>query len=1148
MKFMLYVYILFNLSYGQFNWQNDGASIRQGLHIEWQRTGDANSDGSMIYAWSDCRSGVRDVIVQKVDVNGNNLWGEYGVVAVNSSGRQEDPQLVTDGNGGAYIIWMDYKDESDAEGDVYAQHVLSDGSLGWASTGIALTNRPGKQASPNICSDGQGGAYVIWKDSASSSYGDVYATHLSSSGALAPGDGIPIITYSSYRSSPSLNTAGSGEAVLVWSDDRNSNEDLYAQRISVSGSSITTEWGNGGILVSNASGDQTSPRVSSFNGESTIIVWEDARDGYTDVYYQILDGSGNSTLSNNGVSACTGEWEVIKPRVKADNGVAYIVWEDRRNGFTSDIYAQKISSSGGIEWDNGLVISIADGSQAQPRLTTDGNGGSYFVWEDSRNSDVSGVDIYAQHVSSSGSVTHSENGILISNADNLQFNPLVRDDGAGGSLIVWGDQRSGGSYGIYIQRLQNSGTSLTANGKESFFGISTDAANEPYEHGAVYLENNEALVYWQDNRFGESKIYGTKISSSFDGSGGDYFSNSSINGQPLTSLDLAQEIPKVILAGDKIFLSFKVEESPNENLYFQLLNLDLSAYGSAVAVADPSTSKQGFDMVYGEDGNIYYAYSEDYDITVKKISSSGSVDWTVQAVSNSADDIVKAVYAYPGSGCLILYESQSFIEGSHIYAVALNSSGEVLSGWPVSISNLTEDQYYESSVSTNDGIFVSFKDNSSNNYDVYGQLISFNGSLEFPSSGLAISSGAGDQQSSSSAYDNTRDKVLVCYENPDGSETDVYCNELTLADQSIGDDIVLSGNNDNQKNPYVYWSGHSFMISWEDSRLNSESNLGEDIFFQEYKGGSFVLPDGGQSLTVFDMKQERPIITKYSDSDDEYLIVWEDYRSTGKEFCANLYGQSYTSVGCPSLGDLNGDGGFNVLDIVGLANCVLANNCSDLGNGCAGDMNGDGGYNVLDIVALANCVLANNCGGRVDDATASSLSITDKLVSIEADGFIGGVQMTINHGDDFTIDMTDRALFADYLTTDNQTRLLVINPETEDLFTYDGQFEIVDIMVANTQYEVSVELPLAASFSLSEAYPNPFNPTTAMTLTMPIAGDVNVEVYNVRGQVVATLASGYMDANTYTLSWDATDASSGLYFVKATAEGFTKTQKLMLLK
>lgn len=66
---------------------------------------------------------------------------------------------------------------------------------------------------------------------------------------------------------------------------------------------------------------------------------------------------------------------------------------------------------------------------------------------------------------------------------------------------------------------------------------------------------------------------------------------------------------------------------------------------------------------------------------------------------------------------------------------------------------------------------------------------------------------------------------------------------------------------------------------------------------------------------------------------------------------------------CPGLGDLNGDGEWNVLDIVTLANCILADNCADLPLGCAGDLNGDGGWNVLDIVTLANCVLADNCGG-----------------------------------------------------------------------------------------------------------------------------------------------------------------------------------------
>ena len=66
--------------------------------------------------------------------------------------------------------------------------------------------------------------------------------------------------------------------------------------------------------------------------------------------------------------------------------------------------------------------------------------------------------------------------------------------------------------------------------------------------------------------------------------------------------------------------------------------------------------------------------------------------------------------------------------------------------------------------------------------------------------------------------------------------------------------------------------------------------------------------------------------------------------------------------GLLNLGDLNSDGVWNVLDVVTMANCVLAGNCADQENGCAGDMNEDGTLNILDIVTLANCVLAGTCG------------------------------------------------------------------------------------------------------------------------------------------------------------------------------------------
>ena len=84
---------------------------------------------------------------------------------------------------------------------------------------------------------------------------------------------------------------------------------------------------------------------------------------------------------------------------------------------------------------------------------------------------------------------------------------------------------------------------------------------------------------------------------------------------------------------------------------------------------------------------------------------------------------------------------------------------------------------------------------------------------------------------------------------------------------------------------------------------------------------------------------------------------------------------------CVDLGDLNGDCGWNVLDIVTLANCVLDENCETLENGWATDMNDDGYYNVLDIVTLANCVLNEDCEGYTQSLLVGTQTwVTNRLV------------------------------------------------------------------------------------------------------------------------------------------------------------------------
>jgi hypothetical protein len=156
--------------------------------------------------------------------------------------------------------------------------------------------------------------------------------------------------------------------------------------------------------------------------------------------------------------------------------------------------------------------------------------------------------------------------------------------------------------------------------------------------------------------------------------------------------------------------------------------------------------------------------------------------------------------------------------------------------------------------------------------------------------------------------------------------------------------------------------------------------------------------------------------------------------------------------------------------------------------------------------------------------------------------------MTLSHGSDFSIKMTDYALLADYLTTDNETHLLVITPETDELFSYSGDFEISEIIVANTQYEVSVNLPIASEIHISDAYPNPFNPTTQISMTLNRSADVSVKVFNMNGQLIGLIADGQMSGGTYSFTWNGTNAPSGIYFIKTTVGMEVYKQKIMLIK
>jgi hypothetical protein len=95
---------------------------------------------------------------------------------------------------------------------------------------------------------------------------------------------------------------------------------------------------------------------------------------------------------------------------------------------------------------------------------------------------------------------------------------------------------------------------------------------------------------------------------------------------------------------------------------------------------------------------------------------------------------------------------------------------------------------------------------------------------------------------------------------------------------------------------------------------------------------------------------------------------------------------------------------------------------------------------------------------------------------------------------------------------------------------------------------IEVDLGLPRKFELSQNFPNPFNPTTTISFTLPESGNINLTVYNIIGEQVEQLFNGYKEAGIHTINFNASELNSGIYIYKIEANGLTKSRKMMLVK
>jgi hypothetical protein len=427
-------------------WQLDGVPLATAPNGQGAPVIASDGAGGAIVAYYDNRSGgTYDVYAQRVNNLGAVQWTSNGVALCTAVNDQLYPVIVPDGAGGAIAVWWDSRN---GPYDLYAQKINASGVVQWTANGVLVTNAASSQIYPSIVTDGAGGAIIAWDDQRGGDY-DIYVQRLNTSGvAQWTANGVPLATATGDQSSPVMVADGAGGAIISWQDARSGVYDIYAERVNASGSLLWIF----PTVIGGATGNQLGPAITSDGATGAIVAWQDARSGNFDIYAQRVNGSGVAQWIPNGVVLGAAPNDQTSPVIAPDgSGGAIVTFQDQRVGVNTDLYAQRVGALGNPLWTfDGVAICTAAVNQNNPAIAADGSGGAIVTWEDNR---VGNFDVYAQRVNAAGAVQWATDGMAACTAANTQNGTRVISDGSGGGFVTWMDSRSG-AQDIFAQRVE----------------------------------------------------------------------------------------------------------------------------------------------------------------------------------------------------------------------------------------------------------------------------------------------------------------------------------------------------------------------------------------------------------------------------------------------------------------------------------------------------------------------------------------------------------------------------------------------------------------------------------------------------------------------------------------------------------------------
>lgn len=286
----------------------------------------ATPDGGFLACWSvseDALATAR-MLAQRFTADGtpDPAWPAGGITACEPQPNHRVPRerLVTDGAGGFYTVFADGRESGAVAEDLYAQHVLGNGTIapGWPADALPVSALPGViEQDASLCEDGRGGVFFVWEDYRLGA-ASVFGQHLQADGqphAGWPAMGRSLTGSPGFQLSPELAWDGRDGAYMTWNNLQPGGYRSYVQHLTPSGAPAIG-WPVNGLPVIPLPTDQYVPTITADGLGGAIVAWEDIRDGETDVYAQrfVTDGVVATRVSLAGAEATPEEvrirWQV----------------------------------------------------------------------------------------------------------------------------------------------------------------------------------------------------------------------------------------------------------------------------------------------------------------------------------------------------------------------------------------------------------------------------------------------------------------------------------------------------------------------------------------------------------------------------------------------------------------------------------------------------------------------------------------------------------------------------------------------------------------------------------------------------------------------------------------------------------------------